>query len=178
MRKAREGGGWGGWRTKRKGSYPPGSNTCHQLLPPSCAFIKKPPSAPRGNPHALLKKCEVNTVCLSVSLPPPSLPCHLFSSAAPSFYLSMMCSAGQWRGVHSLHVSVCVSVCVCACVRVCVYLYVRPWSLSDSQRFQHSAQSQGKHCQRECLQCRAPSKLDAGRISTPHGRHSSQQPTC
>lgn len=61
---------------------------------------------------------------------------------------------------------------------VCVYLYVRPWSLSDSQRFQHSAQSQGKHCQRECLQCRAPSKLDAGRISTPHGRHSSQQPTC
>lgn len=66
-------GGGVGWRTKSKGSYPPGSNTCHQLLPPSCAFIKKPPCAPQGNPHALLKKCEVNTVCLSISLPLPSL---------------------------------------------------------------------------------------------------------
>lgn len=59
-----------------------------------------------------------------------------------------------------------------------VYLHVHPQSLSDSQHFQHSAQSQSKHCQRECLQCRAPSELDAGRISTPHGRRSSQQPTC
>lgn len=59
----------GSWRTTSKGSYPPGSNTCHQLLPPSCAFIKKPSCAPQGNPHALLKKCEVNTVCLSISLP-------------------------------------------------------------------------------------------------------------
>lgn len=68
MRKAREEGG--GWRAQCKGSYPPGSNTCHQLLPPSCAFIKKLPCAPLGNPHALLNKCEVNTVCLSIFLPP------------------------------------------------------------------------------------------------------------
>lgn len=74
----------------------------------------------------------------------------------------MMCSAVHWRAVPSLH----------------VYLHVHPQSLSDSQRFQLSAQSQSKHCQRECLQCRAPSELDAGRISTPHGRRSSQQPTC
>ena len=85
----------GGWRAERKGSYPPGSNTCHQLLPPSCAFIKKPPCAPLGNPHALLKKCEVNTVCLSIPLPLPSLFWHLFPFIAPSFFFSMMCSAGQ-----------------------------------------------------------------------------------
>lgn len=43
----------GGWQTMSKGS---GSNTCHQLLPPSCAFIKKPSCTPQGNPHALVKK--------------------------------------------------------------------------------------------------------------------------
>ncbi|MED6290315.1 hypothetical protein CHARACLAT_011872 [Characodon lateralis] len=46
------------WQAQHEGSYPPGSNTCHQLLPPSCAFIKKPPCASLGNPHALLKECE------------------------------------------------------------------------------------------------------------------------
>lgn len=99
-------------------------------------------------------------------------------SLLPLSPLSMMCSAGQWRAIHSLHVRAYVCVCMCVCVHMCVYLYVRPWSLSGSQQFQHSAQSQGKHCQRECLQYRAPSELDAGRISTPHGRHTSQQPTC
>ncbi|MEQ2224514.1 hypothetical protein ILYODFUR_008250 [Ilyodon furcidens] len=151
------------WQAQHEGSYPPGSNTCHQLLPPSCAFIKKPPCASLGNPHALLKECEVNTVCLSLSLPvSPLFP--IFSPLILT--LSMLCC---WQ-VESGPFSVCLCVCVYTCVcthRVC-----------QTRRFQHSAQSQGKHCQRERLQCRAPGELDSGRISTPRGRFSAQQPTC
>lgn len=110
--------GWGNqeregdWRAQHKGSYPPGSNTCHQLLPPSCAFIKKPPCALLGNPHALLKKCEVNTVCLSISLPlpPPSLHCSYFLS-----FCDVFCWAVE-RSPFSAWL----------CVFVCVYLYVCP----------------------------------------------------
>lgn len=152
--------GRGSWR---KGLILPAQTHATSCCPLPVLSLKSLPVFRWGNPHAFLKKCVVNSVYLS-----SALFCHFFPFGAPFFTLSMMCFARQWRAVHSLHVCVCV----------CVYLYVRPWSLSDSQHFQHSAQSQGKHCQRECLQCRAPSELDAGRISTPHGRHSSQQPTC
>lgn len=156
------------WQAQHEGSYPPGSNTCHQLLPPSCAFIKKPPCASLGNPHALLKECEVNTVCLSLPLLASPLFSHLFPynslSLFSSFYALLLAS-----GERSI---------LRASVGLCVYLCVHPQSLSDSRRFQHSAQSQCKHCQRERLQCRAPGELDAGRISTPRGRSSAQQPTC
>lgn len=136
--------GWGNreregdWRAQHKGSYPPGSNTCHQLLPPSCAFIKKPPCALLGNPHALLKKCEVNTVCLSISLPLPSLSLHC-SPFLP------FCDVFGWAVERSpFSAWLCVFVCVCTCMfahRVCQTL-----SVSSTQPRAKASIARGSAC--------------------------------
>lgn len=129
------------WQAQHEGSYPPGSNTCHQLLPPSCAFIKKPPCASLGNPHALLKECEVNTVCLSLPLLASPLLSHLFPYNSLSFCpLSMLCSWQVESGPFSVRLWVCVYTCVCT-HRVCQTLAV-----SSTQPRANASIARGSAC--------------------------------
>lgn len=126
--------GRGSWR---KGLILPAQTHATSCCPLPVLSLKSLPVFRWGNPHASLKKCVVNSVCLS-----SALFCHFFPFGAPFFTLSMMCFARQWRAVHSLHVCVCVCVCTCMCAHgVCQTL-----SISSTQPRAKASIARGSAC--------------------------------
>lgn len=130
MRKARE---EGSWQAQHEGSYPPGSNTCHQLLPPSCAFIKKPACASLGNPHALLKKCELNTVRSSAPPTPSPLFCNPLSFEFSSVYDVLCCTLES-------------SPLLCMCTCMCTHRVCQTRSISSTQPRAKASIARGSAC--------------------------------